>query len=159
MKKKYLFVVDEYLHVHSDNEKSLTIQQGDLSDGGRPDNLIFLDRDDALNLRDALTAWLMAGEPPAKDNENKVAVLEGDGDPPSIIFAMSQAAWDYIKDGKTHTFDLTRAGFPMQVLIAGGPTRASVLEDIKRAILAKGGSFDDGTRPDRDLGIQEPTKQ
>lgn len=129
-----------------------------IQQGGEAATTHHFNREDAKKLRDALNMWLIAGEPAANDKENKVAVMLSDGDPVNVIFAMSKAAWEYISDGKTHTFDLTGVGIPINVMIAGGPTRAGILDDIERGIVIQGGTFERGGA-DHNLSIKEPTKQ
>ena len=128
-----------------------------IQNGGLNPKVMSFNREDAEKLREALGSWLSAGMPLPKD-EDKVAVMLGDGDPPTVIFAISAAAWDYCKDGKCHTFNLSSVGWPVQVMIAGGQTREQIIADVQRGIESIGGSFERGM-PERDLGIKEPTRQ
>jgi hypothetical protein len=61
--------------------------------------------------------------------------------PHSVVFALSEdnkfvilgvpeAAWEYMKDGKTHTFDLNAVGVPVSLVMFGGKTRGHVLETL-----------------------------
>lgn len=118
---------------------------------------IRIDRSTAEALREALGSWLSA-DMPLPEDEERVVVMLGDGDPPTVIFAVSAAAWDYCKDGKCHTFNLSSVGWPVQVMIAGGATREQIIADVQRGIESIGGSFERGM-PDNDLGIKEPTRQ
>lgn len=61
MAKPYYFILDNgKLVAHADDGKCLTVQQAHPLEGGRPDSLIFLERDDCARLRDALTEYLEA---------------------------------------------------------------------------------------------------
>jgi hypothetical protein len=52
---------------------------------------------------------------------------EGTGDGiPLIILGVPRAAWVYMKDGKTHTFDLTKAGVPVKIMMFGGSDQAAI---------------------------------
>jgi hypothetical protein len=132
----------------------------EIQQGGLDARSIKLQREDVQTLRDVLGAWLCAGQPP-QPNEDKVAVMLGDtadGRPPIVILGMSQAAWDYCKDGKTHTFDLTGAGVPLQLMIAGGQNREQIIEDVARGVAVSGGEFERRTLEveSRDLGMKPP---
>ena len=55
-----------------------------------------------------------------------------DGQPPIIILAIPDGAWNYMKEGKTHTFDLQRAGVPIRFMLFGCRNRteaAKLLND------------------------------
>ena len=43
-----------------------------------------------------------------------------------VLLGVPLAAWEYMKDGKTHTFDLTKLGLPIRILLYGGPDQATV---------------------------------
>ena len=65
-------------------------------------------------------------------NEEKMVFAVGkmpDG-VPVVILGISQAAWDYMKDGKTHTIDLTSLGHRLKFVLFGGKDRADVLRQI-----------------------------
>lgn len=69
------------------------------------------------------------------DKKNQVVFLAAateDGTP-LVALGVSKAAWEYMKDGKTHTFDLTRAGIPVQIVLFGGDTPESILADLKQS--------------------------
>jgi hypothetical protein len=40
-----------------------------------------------------------------------------------VVLGLSEASWEYMKDGKTHTFDLTKLGLPIRIFLFGGPDR------------------------------------
>lgn len=43
-----------------------------------------------------------------------------------VLLGVPTAAWDYMKDGQTHTFDLTKLGLPIRIILYGGPDRPTV---------------------------------
>lgn len=43
-----------------------------------------------------------------------------------ILIGVPNGAWEYMKDGKTNNFDLSRAGVPIQVLVYGGKDHSAV---------------------------------
>jgi len=83
------------------------------------------------------------------------AVDEPDG-VPALLFLIPQAAWDYMKDGRGHDFDLTNLGIPLKVLIARTATNESGMNEL-RAV----GVVDSNTKDARevDISFKERTKQ
>jgi hypothetical protein len=76
----------------------------------------------------------------AATRENQVVFLKGktpDGTP-MIVLGVTREAWVYMKDGKTHTFDLTKAGLPMRLVMFGAKDHAEAMKTIE-AIAAKDG--------------------
>jgi hypothetical protein len=57
----------------------------------------------------------------------------GNGNP-VLMLGIPKGAWDYMKDGMCHTFDLTKIGLPVQLVVFGGNTHESTLADLHRAI-------------------------
>lgn len=49
-----------------------------------------------------------------------------------VLLGVSADAWEYMKDGRTHTFDLTKLGLPLRLILYGGPDP----ETLKAAIEA-----------------------
>lgn len=43
-----------------------------------------------------------------------------------VILGVPEKAWEYMKDGKTHTFDLRRFGIPFRIVLFGGEDQASI---------------------------------
>ena len=90
--------------------------------------------------------------------DNKVAVLAAvteDGIP-LVTLGVSKAAWEYMKDGKSHTFDLTAAGIPLRLIMFGGETKAGMIESLRAQGEAWGLTVNDG--PPLDFGIKnKPT--
>jgi hypothetical protein len=57
---------------------------------------------------------------------------EGQGDgAPVVLLGIPAAAWEYMKDGKTHTFDLTRVGIPVKLVLYGAKDHATAMEYIR----------------------------
>jgi hypothetical protein len=62
---------------------------------------------------------------------------------PIIMFAIPTAAWEYMKDGKTHTFDLSKAGLPVRVVLFGGGDSESLMKVLKEDLAKQGIRVDD----------------
>lgn len=52
---------------------------------------------------------------------------------PILTLGISTAAWEYMKDGMAHTFDLSSAGFPVKLMLFGAPSHEAALQTIKDA--------------------------
>ncbi len=96
--------------------------------------------------------------------DNKVAVAlanGGPGQPPTIILGVPTAAWEYMQDGKTHTFDLSSAGIPVQIMMFGAADREGVMDLLEKASqMISGRPLENKPKPGeplRDLGIKDPT--
>lgn len=85
--------------------------------------------------------------------------LDGVQQVPTVILGMPQGAWDFMADGLTHTFDLTKVGVPVQVIIFRGKDGLDVKGKLfdANAFLKDGATDADGNL--QNLGIKEPTKQ
>ena len=70
---------------------------------------------------------------------------------PMLILGVSQACWDYMKDGKTHHFDLTKAGLPMKLVVFGAPTRDACVKTIEAHNALAGAAT--LYQPGKDFGI------
>lgn len=62
---------------------------------------------------------------------------QGDG-VPLLLLGIPQAAWDYMRDGKTHTFDLTKVGLPVKLVLFGAADHAAARKAIEAANAAAG---------------------
>lgn len=92
------------------------------------------------------------------DNEAKCVFALGlaeDGRTPMVVLAVPDKAWEHMKDGKTHTFDFSAAGLPVQIMMFGCRTQEEALAVIHEA--NKMPSFKEDLKTD--YGIKEPTKQ
>jgi hypothetical protein len=59
------------------------------------------------------------------NEEQRVVFAVAAAPKPIIVLGVSQAAWEYMEDGHTHTFDLTKVGLPVRIIMFGGPDRAA----------------------------------
>jgi hypothetical protein len=61
-------------------------------------------------------------------SEEKVlfAVSPRPDDGLDILLGVPTAAWEYMKDGQTHTFDLTKLGLSIRIIMYGGPDHAAI---------------------------------
>jgi hypothetical protein len=161
---KYLFELDgDKFVLRSEGEGSAVLQQAPPRGGEGEDSHIYLNRDRAILLRAALGEWLKAGQPPvADDKEKQVLLMEAKLEGPPgrlLVFGMSQAAWDHCKDGETHTFDLTRFGLSAWVIITGGETQESIVDNLNAGANLAGADFEDQRKRVPTTGIPTPTKQ
>ena len=63
------------------------------------------------------------------------SIVTGEKNAPLVIIGIPAAAWEHMKDGESHTFDLTKAGVQFQIVLFGGKDRAevsNVIEDAAR---------------------------
>lgn len=93
----------------------------------------------------------------SQNPEEKVifGVAPDEGDGLAVILQVPPEAWAYMKDGKTHSFDLTKIGIPLRIILAGCKNRADAVAIIEAANKAKGyGTL----RDTRDFGIPEASK-
>lgn len=67
-----------------------------------------------------------------QNKEQRVVFAAGTGQEgkPLIIMGIPKEAWEYMKDGKTHTFDFTNAGIPIQVVLFGGADHNSIMKSL-----------------------------
>jgi hypothetical protein len=71
--------------------------------------------------------------PTGKEQRIVFAVaLDSSDSVPLVLLGMPAGAWTYIKDGMTSTFDLTKAGIPVKLMIFGSATHDSVMELMNR---------------------------
>ncbi len=63
--------------------------------------------------------------------------------PPVILLAIPTAAWEYMKDGHTHSFDLSKAGIPVRLVLFGAKDTEAALKILKEDLAAKGIQVDD----------------
>ena len=66
----------------------------------------------------------------------------------TILIGIPAAAWDYMKDGKTHHFDLTSVGVPIQITLYGAETHDAALKLIEEHNRRQGMPYLDERRRD-----------
>lgn len=88
------------------------------------------------------------------DSADKIffAKYEVDGESPTIVIGIPKAAWEHMRDGKTHHFDLTRTGVAVKLVLFGGPTGDSVMGTLTEMIGAAGKDLVDAR--DEDFSIK-----
>lgn len=52
---------------------------------------------------------------------------------PILTLGIPKAAWEYMKDGKTHTFDLTSLGIPVKLMLFGAESHEGAIQTLKDA--------------------------
>lgn len=70
---------------------------------------------------------------PAHETQDKVPVL---------AFIIPQAAWDYMKNGLGHDFDLTNVGIPLKIVIGRTKTQATGVAELRKAGLTSEATHD-----------------
>lgn len=60
-----------------------------------------------------------------------------------------------MKDGKTHTFDLSKAGLPVRVVLFGGKDNQSLLKILKEDLAKQGIRVDDRRGEDFSIATRE----
>lgn len=74
-------------------------------------------------MREEQVLFLMSGE--------QVPVEAGvTGVPKYLLLGISKKAWEYMRKGKNHNFDLRRLGLPMQLILFGGATHDHLMDSI-----------------------------
>jgi len=122
-----------------------------------PDGRTRLNREDAMQLRDFLSVWLHDTQPADDAAEQQCLVALGDvhdNGPPLVILGLSEAGWDYCKDGMAHQFDLSPVGCNVRILLTGGKTQASIAEQFMRGASMTGATWNDQRKKLPTLGIQ-----
>lgn len=50
--------------------------------------------------------------------------------PKYLLLGVSSKAWEYMRGGKNHNFDLRRMGLPTQLIMFGGKTHAHLMDSL-----------------------------
>lgn len=94
------------------------------------------------------------------DNENKLvfARYEVPGESPVIVVGIPTAAWEYMRDGKTHHFDLTRAGVPVKLMLFGATTHDAAMATLREVVDMQGLKFVDARNEDFSIKFPKEPK-
>lgn len=65
---------------------------------------------------------------------------QGDG-VPILMVGVPRAAWLYMKDGKTHHFDLSKIGVPIKFMFFGCKDHADGMKMLEEAIASRGQAY------------------
>lgn len=76
---------------------------------------------------------------------------------PVLLLGIPAGAWDHMKDGKTHTFDLTSIGMPVKLMLYGARDHAEAMSLIEQAAEQSGVAL--MNKMNTDFSIKEATKQ
>lgn len=91
---------------------------------------------------------------PKPNNEQVTFMLGADGQGrPMLIFGMTDAAWEYMKDGLTHNFDFTSIGLPMTAMILRGKDSEAVMAELQAAADTLGIPIQDDR--DKDFSVKD----
>lgn len=86
------------------------------------------------------------------DIENKMVFAvspEGNGDGvPMLLLGIPAGAWEYMKDGKTHQFDLTKIGLPVRIMLYGAPDHSAAMKMVEGHLSDRGLPYLDARRED-----------
>jgi hypothetical protein len=52
-------------------------------------------------------------------------------DAPIVLLGIPAGAWEHMKDGKTHSFDLTKVGVPVKLMLYGAKDHTEAMSFIK----------------------------
>ena len=76
------------------------------------------------------------------------------GEAPTVMLGITPDAWEYMKDGRTHTFDLTKVGAPIKIILFGEKSDEEIEKTVREVAAAKGINIID--RRNEDHGIKKP---
>jgi len=92
----------------------------------------------------------------SKIDEKCVFCIANSAVGPVLTIGVPQAAWEYMKDGKTHNFDLTSIGFPIKLILFGAESHDAAMRTLEQAAKQQGVAILDERR--RDFDIKPPRK-
>lgn len=75
---------------------------------------------------------------------------------PILAFLLPEAAWDYMRNGLGHAFDLTNIGIPLKVVIGRTKDHKTGMAELRKAGLLAEETVD---ARDVDVDFKERTKQ
>jgi hypothetical protein len=74
---------------------------------------------------------------------------EGQGDGvPLVLLGIPTGAWEYMRDGKTHNFDLTRSGIPVKLMLYGAADHSAAMKVVEDHMKTLGLPLLDARRED-----------
>lgn len=79
---------------------------------------------------------------------------QGDGIP-VVLLGIPKGAWEFMKDGKTHHFDLTRLGVPVKMMLYGAKDHTEAMRVIEQCAAAQGEPLLDDRRTDYGIPMKE----
>ena len=77
----------------------------------------------------------------------------------TIMIGVPAGAWDHMKDGNTHHFDLTRVGLPTQFVLFGAETHDAAMKLIEQGAREAGAAYLDLRREDFGIAPVAETKK
>ena len=81
---------------------------------------------------------------------------QGTGDGvPMLLVGVPRDAWLYMKDGKTHHFDLSSIGIPIKLMMFGAKNHDAVMAVMNQAIAASGDAYLDERQKDFSIKPKE----
>ena len=94
----------------------------------------------------------------SRDIEEKVVfgLSSDDKGTPFVILAIPPGAWEYMKDGKTQTFDLSSVGVPIKIMMFGAGSHDDAMKLLTESFHAAGKPVFDERQ--KDFGIKSETE-
>lgn len=90
--------------------------------------------------------------------EQKIVFAAGAGEAgPMILMGIPAGAWDYMKDGRVHHFDLGPVGIPVRLMLFGGASHDACMALLQQALARSGSAYLDLRR--EDFGIRPPAPE
>jgi hypothetical protein len=95
------------------------------------------------------------------DSESKMVFgvsPDGQGDGvPVVLLGIPTGAWEYMRDGKTHSFDLTKIGVPIKILLYGAKDHSAAMKMVEGHMSDRGLPYRDARREDFAIKPKRPT--
>jgi hypothetical protein len=90
------------------------------------------------------------------EHERKIvfALFTASDGKPTLILGVPKLAWLYMKDGKTHHFDLSSIGIPLQLMLFGAKNSSQARQFIETGMKLRDQPFH--ADYDKDFAIQHP---
>jgi hypothetical protein len=76
---------------------------------------------------------------------------------PILTLGIPKGAWDYMKDGRTHTFDLTSIGVPIKLMLFGAESHDVVYKTLAKSAADAGIPFLDERQGDYSIKAPPPS--
>lgn len=85
---------------------------------------------------------------PDRDRKLVFALSKGENGKAIVIIGIPRLAWMWMKDSKTHHFDLSSAGLPLQLMLFGAKTHEEARQLIDQGMAMRGEAYFDERRTD-----------
>lgn len=72
---------------------------------------------------------------------------------PLVVVGVPAGAWEFMKDGRTHHFDLGQVGLPLKLMMFGGKDHETCMKTFEQAAKEAGAAILDSRN--KDFGIKK----